>query len=93
MQFLEQIPCYIVCEERSAGTCWLLGEGSGAWEDLRADGGKVAAVLPNKSVEEILGLDVRAFTVPRGPKGRSDQYPRPIRIPLEHGLIMRARRG
>jgi hypothetical protein len=51
MQFSEQIPRYIVCKERSVGTCWLLDGGSGAWEDLRADGGKVAAVLPNKSVE------------------------------------------
>ena len=93
MQFSEQIPRYIVCKERSVGTCWLLDGGSGAWEDLRADGGKVAAVLPYKSVEEILGLDVRAFTLPRRPKGRSDQYPRPIRIPLEHMFIMRARRG
>lgn len=93
MQFLEQIPCYIVYEERSAGTCWLLGEGVAAGKISVLMAGKVAAVLPNKSVEEILGLDVRAFTVPRRPKGRSDQYPRPIRIPLEHGLIMRARRG
>src|SRR5215472_1274952 len=92
VQFSQQIPGHLVCEETSVATGWLSHESCNAGRYFRAEGGELPTVLPNEGVEEILRFDVRSAAISRRPEGHEDQSPRPIRIPFKHGSIMRVGR-
>lgn len=93
LQFLKQIPRHIVFKKRSVANSWRFDANWSAWKSFSAKNAELATILPDQGVEEILGLDVGSAAVSRGPEGRRNQLPRPVRIPLERGSIMAAEGG
>ena len=68
MQFSQQIPGDLVCEETSVATGWPSHESCNAGRYFRAEGDEFPTVLPNEGVEEILRFDVRSAAISRRPE-------------------------
>jgi len=93
VKFAQQISCYVLGKERSVATVRALDWAWSAGKYFCAQGGELPTVLADRGMEEILGFDVRPAALSRRPKSQEDQLPRSIRIALEYGSIMGARRG